>query len=232
MTPSHPTENDDLNGARPSHAAGQLAAVRAYAERHFAAARLSHSWDHTLRVLRLCRRIGTVEGVNLPVVQMAACLHDIGRCFEDASNGKVCHAEKGAQMARPILDQINLTDSCRDNILHSIRAHRFRGRETPRTPEAKVLFDADKLDAIGAVGVARAYLFAGEIGARLHVSGVAVEQAAPYSEYDTGFREFKVKLSKIKDRMLTSEGRKMASRRHAFMEIFFKRFQEEYEGKR
>jgi uncharacterized protein len=98
--------------------------------------------------------------------------------------------------------------------------------------EAKILFDADKLDSIGAVGVARAFLFAGEVGARLHNPDIDVEDARPYSKDDTGFREFKVKLTKIKDRILTKEGQEMAKERHDFMEEFFKRFLEEYDGKR
>jgi uncharacterized protein len=100
------------------------------------------------------------------------------------------------------------------------------------TPEAMVLFDADKLDAIGAVGVARAFLFAGEVGARLHNAEANLEDTEPYSVEDTGFREFKVKLSKIRNCMLTTEGRKLAEERHVTMVEFFKRFLEEYEGKR
>ena len=95
-----------------------------------------------------------------------------------------------------------------------------------------MLFDADKLDAIGAVGVARAFLFAGEVGARLHSTAVNIEEAEPYSVDDTGYREFKVKLSKIKGRILTEEGRKLAEDRHMIMVEFFKRFLEEYEGRR
>ena len=83
-----------------------------------------------------------------------------------------------------------------------------------------------------AVGVARAYLFAGELGAKLHNPDVEAEDVEPYSEDDTGFREYKVKLCKIKDRILTEEGKRMAEERHAFMEEFFERFQKEYQGKR
>jgi uncharacterized protein len=100
------------------------------------------------------------------------------------------------------------------------------------TPEAKALFDADKLDAIGAVGVARAFLFAGEVGARLHSPEADIEATEPYSIDDTGYREFKVKLCKIKDRIMTQAGRKLAEERHAFMEEFFQRFLEEYGGER
>ena len=86
------------------------------------------------------------------------------------------------------------------------------------------------LDAIGAVGVARAYLFAGEVGARLHNAGNNIENTQSYSIDDTGYREYRVKLCKIKDRMLTPTGKQWADDRHAFMEAFFKRFVSEYEG--
>jgi len=209
-----------------------LDTVKILAHKHFQSARGSHKWDHTLRVCRLCERIGVAEGVDMDVLLAAAYLHDIGRSYQDESNGAVCHAEKGAQMAEPIVEKLALSEAQKNNILHCIRSHRFRDRHEPETPEAKVLFDADKLDAIGAVGVARAFLFAGEVGARLHSAEVNIEEAEPYSADDTGYREFKVKLSKIRQRILTAEGRKLAEDRHVIMVEFFKRFLEEYEGRR
>ena len=206
--------------------------VKDFAHKFFETERGSHDWDHTLRVCRLCERIGKAEGVDMNVLLAAAYLHDIGRYQQDYADGAVCHAQRGARLAAPILKKLPLSEEQRENILHCIRSHRFRGNHAPITPEAKVLFDADKLDAIGAVGVARAFLFAGELGARLHNSEVNIEETAPYSIDDTGYREFKVKLGKIKDRILTSEGRKLAIDRHAFMQEFFNRFLEEYNGER
>ncbi|NNL77955.1 MAG: HD domain-containing protein [Desulfobacterales bacterium] len=206
--------------------------VKQLAIKHFQGARGSHNWDHTLRVCRLCEHIGTTESVDMDVLLPAAYLHDIGRSCQDNSNGTICHAEKGARMAGPIVEQLPLSEDQKNNILHCIRTHRFRGDHEPKTLEAMVLFDADKLDAIGAVGVARAFLFAGEVGARLHSPEINIEDTAPYSMDDTGYREFKVKLCKIKDRILTREGRKLAGDRHRIMEDFFNRFLEEYEGKR
>jgi uncharacterized protein len=205
--------------------------VKNHAEKLFAGARGSHDWEHTLRVCRLCQQIGSAEGADMDVLMSAAYLHDIGRCYQDVSNGEVCHAEKGAQMARSIVEGLPLSPEQKENILHAVRSHRFRGTRQPETPEARVLFDADKLDAIGAVGVARAFLFAGEVGARLHNPDMNVEEARPYSIDDTGYREFKVKLSKIKDRILTRQGRKLAKARDEFMVKFFRRFLKEYEGK-
>ena len=206
--------------------------IKQHAQKHFQGVRGSHKWDHTLRVYRLCKHIGITEGADMDVLLAAAYLHDIGRRYQDESKGALCHAEKGAQMAGPVLEKIALSEAQKNNILHCIRSHRFRGSHAPRTPEAKVLFDADKLDAIGAVGVARAFLFAGEVGARLHNAEANAEDTETYSVDDTGYREFEVKLSKIKDRMLTIEGRKMAEERHVIMVAFFKRFLEEFEGKR
>jgi uncharacterized protein len=222
-----------LNGQDPqADSESFLESVRRIAKQYFDGARGSHDWEHTLRVFKLCERIGSQEGVDMDVLLVAAYLHDIGRSYQDVSNGAVCHAEKGTEMALPIVAELPLSEKQKENIIHCVISHRFRGNHAPQTAEAKVLFDADKLDAIGAVGVARAFLFAGEVGARLHSPGLNVEETEPYSEHDTGYREYKVKLSKIRDRILTPAGKKLASERHDFMAQFFKRFIQEYKGER
>ncbi len=218
-------KRNDLQESRLEH-------IKSLARKMFEMAKGSHDWDHTLRVYGLCERIGKVEGADMEVVKIAAYLHDIGRSVQDQSAGKVCHAAEGAKLAREIIGRLPLSDFQKNNIIHCVRSHRFRGNDEPKTLEAKVLFDADKLDSIGAVGIARAFLFAGEVGAKLHNPDIRVENTLPYSKDDTGYREFKLKLSRIKDRILTTEGRKLAKERHEFMETFFKRFIEEYEGKR
>jgi uncharacterized protein len=203
-----------------------------YAKTSFAAARGSHDWDHTERVYRLCMHIGRAEAADLEVLTVAAFLHDVGRSYEDESKGTICHAEKGAEIAKALLVNYPLSDEKKQNIVHCIGSHRFRGNNAPETLEAKTLFDADKLDSIGAIGIGRAFLFAGEVGAKLHNPRADLHNTRPYTEEDTGYREFKLKLSKIKDRMLTAEGKRLAEERHAFMERFFERLQQEYEGKK
>ena len=207
-----------------------MAGIKAFAKECFSNFRGSHNWEHTCRVYNLCMHIGQKERADLEVLRIAAYLHDIGRHWQDKSKGTVCHAEKGADMARSFLERHEIPGDQEQNIIHCIRSHRFRGNLRPETLEAKVLFDADKLDAIGAIGIARAFQFAGEVGARFHNPDVKPEDTAPYTEEDTGYREFKLKLTKIKDRMLTDEGRRLAEERHAFMEEFFERFLEEHEG--
>ncbi len=204
--------------------------IRAFAMKCFSNARGSHDWDHTQRVYNLCMHIGQVERSDLEILKIAAYLHDVGRAYQDESRGAICHGEKGAEMARALLGEYPISDEKKANIIHCIKCHRFRGNCRPQTLEAKVLFDADKLDSIGAIGIARTFLFAGEVGARLHKPDINPEDTLPYSEADTGYREFTLKLSKIKDHMLTTEGRHMARERHAFMEQFFERFLQEHEG--
>jgi len=97
--------------------------------------------------------------------------------------------------------------------------------------EAKVLFDADKLDSIGAVGIGRAFWFAGHIGAKLHNGEhTGVEHTKAYTKDDTAYREFIVKLRKVKDLLFTAEGRRLAEERHGYMVSFFDRFCRESEG--
>jgi uncharacterized protein len=136
--------------------------------------------------------IGRVEGADMEVMKISAYLHDVGRPYQDASKGMVCHAEKGAEIVQALLEGYPISQERKDNIILSIRSHRFRGNYKPGTLEAEVLFDADKLDAIGAIGIGRAF--------------------------------------QIKDRIYTPEGRRIAERRHAFMELFFERFLQEHEG--
>ena len=205
-------------------------AVILYARHHFEDAKYSHDWEHTERVYKLCMHIGASEGADLDVLAISAFLHDIGRTHQDKAKGSICHAEKGADMAREMLEKYPIPHEKKENIIHCILTHRYRNCHVPETIEAKVLFDADKLDAIGAVGIARAYLFAGALGALLHNPHAIPEQTKPYSKDDTGYREYRVKLSRIKDKMLTSEGKRMAQERHAFMEDFFERFLKEHEG--
>jgi uncharacterized protein len=204
--------------------------IKTEAKSYFKNARGSHDWDHTERVYNLCMRIGRKEKANMEILKLAAILHDIGREEEDKNNGKICHAGKGAVLARKLLEKYNFNKEKIDKICHSIKCHRFRGNNIPKTKEAKILFDADKLDSIGAVGIGRTFLFAGEIGARLHNKDINIKRTKPYTVEDTGYREFMFTLRKIKDRMITSEGKKIAEERHNFMVKFFDRLNEEVDG--
>jgi uncharacterized protein len=208
-------------------------AIEAIARELLASDASSHGWDHAERVWNLCRHIGSAEGARLEILRPAAYLHDIGRPDEKASGGKVCHAVAGAERARILLAENGFDSETVEQVVRCIASHRFRRNgEQPRSLEACVLFDADKLDAIGAVGIGRAFLFAGEVGARLHNPEADILATRAYSSEDTAFREFSVKLRKVKDRMLTATGRKMAEDRHRFMVAYFERLTEEVHGEK
>ncbi|MBN2432115.1 MAG: HD domain-containing protein [Acidobacteria bacterium] len=208
----------------------ELDPIRQYARSFFEENSGCHGWEHTERVLALARRIAVAEGADLDVVSASALLHDIGRREESASNGACCHAAYGAELAGTFLESLAVDRDVIQRIVHCIAAHRFRNSLHPETLEARILFDADKLDSIGAVGIGRAFQFAGEVGARLHDPAVDPATTRPYSIHDTAYREYLVKLRYLKDRMLTASGRRLAKERSAFMDAFFARLNDEVAG--
>ncbi|MBI3915026.1 MAG: HD domain-containing protein [Chloroflexi bacterium] len=200
------------------------------AQEFYAGAESAHDFDHILRVLALAERLARAEGADLEIVRAAVLLHDIAREEED-SGGKD-HAQLAADRAREILLARGAPRAKADAVAHCIAAHRFRGTTQPQTLEAKILFDADKLDSIGAIGVARAYAVSGALNQRLW-SDVAADAVATRDQHNSNHSavaEFKVKLSKVKDRLHTASARKIAEERHAFMQEFFERLEREVRG--
>lgn len=204
--------------------------ILAEAKKHFANTHGSHDFDHVERVLKMAMHIGKKEKANLEILKLAAILHDIGRHKSDKQKGQTDHAKDGATVAAEILKKYKFSKEKIAKITHCIEAHRFRTKTKPKTLEAKILFDADKLDSIGAIGIGRAFLFAGELKAKLHNSNMSDAEILQTKEYgceDTAYREFLVKLRHIKGRIQTKEGRRLAKKRHDFMVEFFKRMKRE-----
>ena len=205
----------------------------AEARRYYEVADAVHDFDHVLRVLALAERIGQAEGADLEIVRAAALLHDAER--EQAEAAGLDHAAHAAGRAREIL--AGQMPAKVEAVAHAIAAHRFRTGPQPATLEAQVLFDADKLDAIGAVGVARAFAYGGAHGQRLWAPVEAVDVARWLEEGDdphdhTPVHEFVVKLSRLKERLFTPTGKAIAEDRHAYMVAFFQRFDAEVRGER
>ncbi|MFW9854170.1 MAG: HD domain-containing protein [Candidatus Thorarchaeota archaeon] len=216
----------------------QVTQVRNIAKK-LASKKPTHDWDHTLRVLNLAHRIASKETrpVEALTLDLAVYLHDVAREKEDESGGKIDHVHEGVKLAREILEREGFSDPTIQRICDCIQTHRFRkkkGENQPQTVEAEILFDADKLDSIGAIGVARAFMYAGENGFGLY--------REPPPEYKPKNRnvdpsvhtpniEFEVKLRKIKNVLFTEEGRRIADSRHAIMKEFFQRLRLEIEGK-
>jgi uncharacterized protein len=178
-----------------------------------------HDFAHVLRVLTLAERLAAEEGADPDIVRTAALLHDIART-EDSEEvleaaRETDHAVLAGREARRILASED--PAFVEAVVHAIEAHRFRNDIEPRTIEARVLFDADKLDAIGAVGVARAFAFGALLDQPLWGSVSESYQPGDASEPHTAHHEFHVKLKQIKDRLYTESGRRMAEGRHRFM---------------
>jgi len=208
----------------------QMDEIKKDAQKYFIGANGCHMWDHTERVIQTCLHIGKKENANLYVLEISAILHDIKKMEEMESKGSICHATKGAKEAMNFLKKYDLEQKDLDAIYHCIEAHRKRNSIEPNTIEAKILFDADKLDGIGAIGIGRMFLFASKVGAKLHDKDVDVAKTKEYSEDDTAYREFLAKMQFVKDKMLTIEGKRMAKERHDFMVSFFNRMNKEVVG--
>jgi len=104
-------------------------------------------------------------------------------------------------------------------VVHCIEYHRSKGNKIPISLEAKILFDADKLDALGAIGIIRLFLFAREVGARIHNQNTNLRKTKAYTKEDTAFREFYLNERFLKDRMMTKTGKQLAQKRYDFMVI-------------
>ncbi|HUW95054.1 MAG TPA: HD domain-containing protein [Anaerolineae bacterium] len=196
----------------------------------------AHDFDHILRVLALAERIGAAEGADMDILRPAVLLHDIGRP-EEQRDGR-CHAQVGAEKARTILS--DWPTETVEAISHAIAAHRFRDDLQPQTLEAKILFDADKLDSIGAIGIARAYVVGGLHGQRLwgkvtpeYVQALRQDSSLARqndSQDHTPAHEFAFKLSRIKDILFTATANQIAEERHHFMSDYFLRLEREVQG--
>jgi uncharacterized protein len=160
---------------------------------------------------------------------VSALLHDIARADEIEAKGKgKCHAKKGAEKAAKILRKIGFDDEIFiGKVCECVGKHRYRGNKIPTTIEEKIVYDADKLDSIGAIGIGRAFHFAGRIGARVHNTKEEALGSSSYSKNDSAYREYLVKLKDIPNRLLTATGKKLAHQRALFMEKFFEELNRE-----
>ncbi len=203
----------------------------------------AHDLDHILRVYNLCMLLAEEErDVDLEVLIPAALLHDIARRDEDEDiTGEIDHAVLGAEMAGRILHDLDYDPEIIVRIKDCIKAHRFRSGFTPDTIEAKILFDADKLDVLGAVGIARSFMLAGEHGEKMHndipLDEYLEENVGPNGRIKdaskhTANLEFELKLKKIPERLFTDKAKQIAAHRIQYMETFFKILVGEVNGQR
>ncbi len=192
-----------------------------------------HDYDHTERVVRNARKLARQEleesdTESYLAVSLAALLHDVARPEELRSEGRICHAQAGSGKSAKILRECGCEDETLIRLVSdAVRRHRYRGKDQPETLIDKLVYDADKLDSIGAVGIGRAFHFAGRVGARLHNPAEEALAGSEYGREDSAYREYLVKLRHVPERMLTASGRAAAEERSAFMHEFFHRLCEE-----
>lgn len=205
------------------------AALRSVARSYFEDAAPAHDWKHVRRVERLAARLSDDgDDVDETVLEYAVLLHDIGREREDA--GEIAdHAEWGAREARSILDAEGIDAETIDGVCHCIRAHRFSNDVEPRSPEARILCDADNLDALGAVGIARVFSHGGATGFPMHDPDLPAEDDDTPAGA-TSINHVTKKILTLRDRMYTDAGREIADERHAFCRRFLDRFEGEIAG--
>lgn len=201
----------------------------------------AHNLDHVFRVYNLCLLIARHEkNVDLEILIPAALLHDIARVEESQDKtGKIDHAVLGSVIAEDILRKLEYEEEKIQKIKHCILTHRFRTGNEPSTTEAKILFDSDKLDVIGASGIARIFMLAGQFGQRLTMN----ESMENYLEGNTvtngrikdvskhsPFIEYKIKFKKVPDKLYTEKAKEIGKERLKFMDEYFSRLSSEIEG--
>jgi uncharacterized protein len=194
-----------------------------------------HGFDHVERVYHMALKIGKTEGADLEIIKAAALLHDV----EGSAPGKkerANHHESSADFAASLLRKEGWGEDRIAAVLHCIRAHRYRsGGEAPNTIEAKCLFDADKLDVLGAIGVARTVAYAVLAGTPHYAEPseqfITTGKEMP-GELHSAYHEYLYKLNKVKDRLFTKTAKTIAEQRHQFMVTYFEQLKAEMDGER
>jgi len=172
-----------------------------------------HGFLHVERVYNLCLQIGKELGANLLVLKISALLHDIGRKNKNIASHNKNHAEISAEMALKFMKSLDFKISQNDaeNIIHSIRSHSFSNNVNPRTLEAKILSDVDKLDALGAIGLYRT------IGFTVKNQG-GVDQVIEH---------LGTKIIKLKDQLYLDISKQMAVERNKIILDFYGKIKKE-----
>ncbi len=191
----------------------------------------SHAFDHTERVYNLALKIGKKENADLDIVQAAALLHDIARLKEDNKEIE-CHAECGAELAEKILIEMNFPEDKIKDVVYSIKVHRHSKGLNAETIEAKIIQDADRLDVLGAITIARMFSTGGKRNIPIYIPGVPFGKIYNGSFSDSTIHGFHAKILRITpEKFNTQFAKKLARGRYKFVEKFLDRFLKEWEGK-
>lgn len=202
----------------------------------------AHNIEHVTRVYNLALRLAAGEDVDLDVIKIAILLHDIGGIKElKDPSGKTDHAIESAKLAKPFLKRLGLPKDKIKHILNCIISHRYRSERKPETLEAKIVFDADKLETVGAIGIARALSWVGKNNAHIYRKMDTEEYAKDNLGGKINGRikdktkhspqlNWETKDKYIVDYLYTPKAKQIARERIKFSKSFFLKLEREIQG--
>ena len=210
-----------------------IQATKAFVQSELKDAEGGHDWFHIERVYKNALLLARAEDVNLEIVSLGALLHDIADSKFHQGNENV-----GPQTARKFLESLHVQDFVIEHVVKIIENISFKGvniKQEFTSPELDVIQDADRLDAMGAIGIARTFNYGGFKNRKIYDPSIAPKLNMSKEEYKKGenptINHFYEKLLLLKERMNTVTGKKLAQKRHEFMEQFLEQFYAEWEGK-
>ena len=210
----------------------QLKAMEQYAKRVLDSDTSGHDWSHIERVVNTTKTIAKAEGADLFICEAAALLHDV---IDDKI---VQNPADALKELKKFLTSIEVTPEQIEAIVSIITRMSFKNHQEKQelSLEGKVVQDADRLDAIGAIGIARVMCYSGSTGRPIHKPEMKPRENLTPEEHrngeSTAIMHFYEKLLKLKDLMNTDYGKKLAKGRHEFLELYLKQFYAEWDGKR
>jgi len=205
--------------------------VKEYIKKNFKGEPTGHDWWHSFRVWQMAKKIAKKEGGDLFTIELAALLHDIADWKFNKGNLKA-----GSKRARELLKKIGVDEKTIKHVCHIIDNVSFKGagvKNKMKTKEGMIVQDADRLDVIGAVGIARTFAYGGYKGREIYNPNIKPKFHKSFKAYkdgkSTSINHFYEKLLFLKDRLNTKTGKRIAQKRHKFLESYLKQFFKEWE---
>ena len=187
----------------------------------------AHDFSHIMRVYQNARRIGLQEAADMKILLLAALLHDANsRSKNSPTSGE---SDCSRRAVKDLLREIGLPDEAKQKVLYAIKVHRFSKGIVPTTLEAKILQDADRLDAMGAIGIARVFLTGGSLGRRMYHPDDPFCRSRDADDKSWNLDHFFSKLLKLEEGMHTKTARTMAKKRATVLKNYLRELQRELE---